>query len=85
MSNHDNVAYDDALGALAISEDLIQSPDHRQATTRHVDFDRLLQDHPLQLHEDLANGNGGQAWPAGHVLAKYMLRMKRDELKGRSM
>ncbi|KAK3670483.1 Protein-lysine N-methyltransferase efm6 [Recurvomyces mirabilis] len=69
------------LGAFAISEDFVQSPTHRQAGTNKVDFDGLLQEKPLQLHEDLAKGNGGQAWPAGHVLAKYLLRMKRDELK----
>ncbi|KAK4551950.1 Protein-lysine N-methyltransferase efm6 [Recurvomyces mirabilis] len=69
------------LDAFAISEDFVQSPTHRQAGTKKVDFDGLLQDKPLELHEDLAKGNGGQAWPAGHVLAKYLLRMKRDELK----
>ncbi|KAK5110714.1 hypothetical protein LTR62_005591 [Meristemomyces frigidus] len=68
-------------GAFAISEDLVQSPSHRQARTNRFDFDGLLQDQPLELHEDLAKGNGGQAWPAGQVLAKYLLRMKRDALQ----
>ena len=69
----------------AISEDLIQSPTHKQATTNSIDFDGLLQARPLKLHEDLAGGNGGQAWPAGRILAKYLLRQRQDELKGKTM
>lgn len=69
---------------LAISEDLVQSPTHQAPSTGTLDFDGLLQP-ALQLHQDLANGVGGQAWPAGIVLAKYLLRRKRDELKSASM
>jgi len=76
---------DDVLGGIEISEDLVQSPSHKRATTNEVNFGGLLQDRPLKLHEDLAKGNGGQAWPAGQVLAKYLLRKKRDELKHSSM
>jgi hypothetical protein len=65
---------------LALSEDLVQSPTHKAATTNSLDFDGLLNP-PLLLHEDLKEGNGGQAWPAGMILAKYMLRRKQDELK----
>lgn len=68
----------------AISEDLVQSPTHRAPVTGTLDFDGLLQP-ALKLHQDLANGNGGQAWPAGFVLARYLLRKKRDELKSASM
>ncbi|KAH9811154.1 S-adenosyl-L-methionine-dependent protein-lysine N- methyltransferase [Teratosphaeria destructans] len=68
-----------------ISEDLVCSPAHKQASTGEVDFDGLLEDRPLKLHQDLAKGNGGQAWPAGHVLARYLLRKKREELKKCSM
>jgi protein N-lysine methyltransferase METTL21A len=75
----------DPFGVFGVSEDLVQSPTHKQASTTKVDFDGLLQDHPLRLHEDLANGNGGQAWPAGRVLAKYMLRRKRDALRDCTM
>lgn len=77
--DRENDAFD-----LAISEDLVQSPTHKAALTSTLDFDGLLQP-ALQLHQDLANGNGGQAWPAGMVLAKYLLRRKRDELTGASM
>lgn len=60
--------------AFAISEDLVESPRHKEASTKSVDFDGLLRDCPLRLHEDLSEGNGGQAWPAGFVLARYLLR-----------
>jgi len=64
-----------------ISEDLVQSPTHKTAGISFTDFDGLLQS-PLQLHEDLKEGCGGQLWPAGVVLAKYMLRKHRDDLTG---
>lgn len=75
---------DDILGAFAVSEDLILSPSHKQASTSALDFDGLLEV-PLRLHEDLTKGLGGQVWKAGLVLAKYLLRRKRDELKHSSM
>ncbi|KAK6396626.1 hypothetical protein LTR65_008524 [Meristemomyces frigidus] len=75
---------DDAWGAFAVRQDLVSSPLHKQASTFALDFDGLL-DVPLRLHEDVAKGNGGQAWPAGRVLAKYLLRKKRDELKHSSI
>ena len=71
-------------GDFAISEDLVPSRDRKTAATTPLDFDGLLQP-PLVLHEDLSGGNGGQAWPAGMVLTKYLLRKKRDELKQASM
>lgn len=70
--------------AFALSEDLVQSPTHKSASTRTVDFDGLLAP-PLTLHEDLSEGNGGQAWPAGMILTKYLLRRKREELQHASM
>jgi hypothetical protein len=64
--------------------DLIEQPALKTAGTTSIDFDGLLSP-PLKLHEDLANGCGGQLWPAGMVLAKYMLREQKDRLKGKSM
>lgn len=93
-------------GVFGVSEELVQSPMHKQAATKLVDFDGLLRDSPLRLHEDLSAGNGGrskpyrsnaprvatvadglagQTWPAGHVLAKYLLLRMRDTLKHKSM
>lgn len=82
MADSDSDTSDNA--AISISEDLVQSPDHKTASTNLVDFDGLLQP-PLQLHEDVAQGCGGQLWPAGVRLAKYLLLRKRDELRNCSM
>jgi len=69
----------------AISEDLMASRIHKVAGTTTLDFDGLLHP-PLKLHEDLAGGCGGQLWPAGIVLAKYLLRRpQRDTLQGKVM
>ncbi|KAF2864088.1 hypothetical protein K470DRAFT_254418 [Piedraia hortae CBS 480.64] len=70
------------MDSFTVSEDLVTSPSHKQAGTSHTDFDGLLAaKRQLKLHEDLAQGNGGQAWPAGHVLAKYLLRTCRETLR----
>jgi hypothetical protein len=74
--------YEDSF--LAISEDLVQSPEHKRAGDSSLDFDGLLAT-PLRLHEDLKEGCGGQLWPAGMVLARYLLRQKREELAGKSV
>lgn len=70
-------------GVFAISEDLVPPAVIKSAGITEIDFDGLLSP-PLKLHEDLKNGCGGQLWPAGMVLGKYMLR-KREELAGKSM
>jgi len=85
MSKLEDEPESNAFGDFDISEDFVQAPTYKQASTTSVDFDGLLQSRPLKLHEDLTNGNGGQAWPAGFVLARYLLRTKRDELKDCSM
>ena len=71
-------------GIGVVSEDFVQSRTRKAPSTTTIDFDGLLEP-GLILHEDLAKGNGGQGWPAGMVLAKYLLRMKRDELRECSM
>ena len=48
-------------------------------------FDGLLSS-PIKIHEDLAKGCGGQIWPAGETLAKYLLRRYgggSNELRGK--
>ncbi|KAL6236331.1 hypothetical protein BDW75DRAFT_113708 [Aspergillus navahoensis] len=64
---------------LDISESLVPAREIKQAGQSHVSFDGLLQ-RPLLLKEDLKDGCGGQLWPAGMVLAKYMLRQHRSSL-----
>lgn len=69
---------------LNFSEDLVELPNIKVAGTSEVDFDGLLAK-PLKLHEDLKEGCGGQLWPAGMVLAKYVLRRHKESLEGRTM
>lgn len=64
---------DEAPDFLAFGQDLVEPRDNSAPGTSSVDFDGLLST-PLLLHEDLAEGCGGMLWPAGMVLAKYMLR-----------
>ncbi|KAK0249863.1 Protein-lysine N-methyltransferase efm6 [Friedmanniomyces endolithicus] len=83
--DNDNNNSDDEEAPFAISEDLVQSPTHKQASITRTDFDGLLKSSPLLLSEDLAKGNGGQAWPAGYVLARYLIRKKLGELRDASI
>lgn len=64
---------------LSIGEDLTPLPVYKTASTTTVNFSNLLEP-PLQLHEDLKSGCGGQLWPAGMVLAQHMLRYHRSLL-----
>ncbi|KAI9835530.1 MAG: hypothetical protein M1819_001981 [Sarea resinae] len=75
---------DENGGVFNLSEDLVQSPAHKSASTGAIDFAGLLGT-PLKLHEDLAKGCGGQLWPAGMVLATYMLRRHRESLRDKTM
>lgn len=75
---------DDTNYKFGISEDLVQSPAHKTAGASSIDFDGLLST-PLKLQEDLAEGCGGQLWPAGMVLSNYLLRNHRNVMKGRTM
>ena len=58
---------------LNIPEALIAPRPALQASTSLHTFTSLLNP-PLKLHEDLKEGCGGQLWPAGMVLAKYLLQ-----------
>jgi len=66
--------------ALDIDVDLAPLPTMKAAATANFDLSGLLSQ-PLRLHEDLANGCGGQTWPAGFVLGKHMLRYHRTDLQ----
>ncbi|TVY73144.1 Protein-lysine N-methyltransferase EFM6 [Lachnellula suecica] len=65
---------------LSIGEDFAAIPTYKAASTTSIDFSNLLEP-PLQLHEDLKSGCGGQLWPAGMVLAKQMLRYHKNYLQ----
>lgn len=75
---------DESLDLLTFGKELVRQLTLKSAGIASIDFDRLL-DPPLQLHEDLSEGCGGQLWPAGMVLAKYMLRMHKETVKGKTM
>jgi protein N-lysine methyltransferase METTL21A len=64
----------------AISHYLIPEREHKTAGTSQLDFDGLLQT-ALVLHEDLQEGCGGQLWPAGMTLAKYILRQHQNSMQ----
>lgn len=75
---------DEGLDVLTFGKELIQQPALKPAGVVSIDFGRLLHP-PLRLHEDLTEGCGGQLWPAGMVLAKYMLRMHKETIRGKTM
>jgi protein N-lysine methyltransferase METTL21A len=65
----------------AISDAIVPEREQKQAGTSSIDFGGLLAQ-PLLLHEDLKEGCGGQLWPAGMVLSRYMLS-HHQTLKGK--
>ena len=71
------------LSHLTISEDLVASQPIQKSQIVSLDFNGLLNP-PLQLQTDVSEC-GGQLWPAGMVLAEYLLRNKMEELKGKTM
>ena len=69
---------------LNFSDDIVELPTIKQSGTTELDFQGLLP-LPLKLHEDLKKGCGGQLWPAGMVLANYMLRRQKTSVQGKTM
>lgn len=67
-----------------VSETLIPFRDIKPVDNSSVSFDGIL-DNPLVLKEDLKDGCGGQLWPAGMVLAKYLLRRHHSDFSGKTM
>jgi len=84
MESSDLVSTEDSYETIYLSESLVPSQVHKQATTTSTTFDGLLEP-PLLLKEDLKEGCGGQLWPAGMVLAKYMLRKHHADLKQKTI
>ncbi|KAG6015631.1 hypothetical protein E4U54_003216 [Claviceps lovelessii] len=68
------------LNPLMVSEDLTPLPDLKQAGNARIDFDGQLGT-PLEYHEDVRTGCGGQTWPAGLVLGKHLLRYHREQMR----
>jgi predicted nicotinamide N-methyase len=66
------------LDPTAISADFVPLRENKLAGDTSLSFDGLLSP-PLLLHEDLKDSCGGQLWPAGMVLAKWLLREQRRQ------
>lgn len=70
--------------SLDIDESLIPVRDLKPASQSTISFDGMLSN-PLLLQEDLKEGCGGQLWPAGMVLSKYLLRQHHSSFLGKTM
>lgn len=68
---------------ISIDEDLVPSTAPNPPSTASIDFSGLLNP-PLLLQDDPTEC-GGQLWPAGMVLAQYLLRCKMPALKDKTM
>lgn len=73
----------DTFSQLSVSEDLVPSRAEQQSKVLTLNFKGLLNP-PLRLQTDVSEC-GGQLWPAGMVLAEYLLRNKMEELRGKTM
>ena len=69
---------------LNVAEDLVPSRSDELQPTISLDFKGLL-DPPLLLKQDVKEGCGGKTWPAGVVLAEYLLRCKLHTLRDKTM
>lgn len=67
-----------------VSESLAPPRVNHVAGTTTLDFDGFLKE-PLILKEDLKNGCGGQLWPAGIILARYLLYQHSADMSGKTM
>lgn len=67
-----------------VSDTLAPPRVNKIAGTTTINFDGLLTD-PLLLKEDLKNGCGGQLWPAGMVLSRYLLSQHTSDMSGKTI
>ncbi|PWY64247.1 hypothetical protein BO70DRAFT_303101 [Aspergillus heteromorphus CBS 117.55] len=67
-----------------VNESLVPLRDLKTASQSSISLDGLLQN-PLILQEDLKEGCGGQLWPAGMVLSKYLLRQHRSSFLNKTI
>ncbi|KAK2861296.1 hypothetical protein FQN49_004350 [Arthroderma sp. PD_2] len=69
---------------LLVSDSLVPPREIQCPGTSTVSLDGILNP-PLQLREDLKEGCGGQIWPAGVVLSKYMIEKHASDLQGKTI
>lgn len=77
-------ASSDSTDPFDVNESLVPIREPQGVGHSSVSFDGLL-NNPLLLKEDLSEGCGGKLWPAGMVLAKYLLRRHRSDLANTTM
>lgn len=70
--------------SILVSESLVPARDLKGVGHAEISFDGLLKD-PLIIKEDLKEGCGGQLWPAGMVLARYLLLQHRSDFNNKTM
>jgi hypothetical protein len=75
---------DERNGVFDIDEELVPMREVKQAGVMEVDFEGLLPK-PLRLEEDLRKGCGGMLWPAGMVMAKYLIRQDKEMFRDKTM
>lgn len=75
---------DESNGVFDVDEELVPVRELKQAGVMEVTFDGLLST-PLRLEEDLKKGCGGMLWPAGMVMAKYLIRQDKELFKDKTM
>ncbi|KAH0290082.1 S-adenosyl-L-methionine-dependent methyltransferase, partial [Aureobasidium sp. EXF-3399] len=75
---------DESNGVFDIDEELVPVRELKQAGVMEVTFDGLLST-PLRLEEDLKKGCGGMLWPAGMVMAKYLIRQDKELFKDKTI
>ncbi|OXV05746.1 hypothetical protein Egran_06486 [Elaphomyces granulatus] len=85
VANEDRISTSlDSVAPLEVSESLVPVREMKQAGTICVSLDGLLR-RPIFIKEDLKEGCGGQLWPAGLLLAQYMVHEHRASLLGKTI
>jgi len=83
MAEEDDFDPSSPFSNLTISEDLVRSIPQKTSQTVTLDFDGFLQ--PPLLLQTNEKQCGGQVWPGGMVLAKFLLQHRTDVLVGKTM
>lgn len=71
-------------GIFSVQETLVPVRETKRPSVTQTSLGGLLE-RPLKLKEDSKEGCGGQLWPAGEVLARYMVRYHKHDLADKTM
>ena len=75
--------HESTIGSIGY-ESLIHVPARETPAVISTDLDGVL-GVPLMIHENATDGCGGRIWPAGRVLARYMIARYAKGLEGKTM